>query len=92
VRRCAVRSDAAAYQGIDAGGVDWNPMLYRDWLIAPQDEMLCSWPCDAAWLYVNDGSVTSWFSCSSRDLPARPSLLIAAAAVLSATADSLGLL
>ena len=58
IRTVAVHPDATAYQVIDAGGIDWNPMLYRDWLVAPQDEALCSWPCNAAWLYVNDGSAT----------------------------------
>jgi hypothetical protein len=58
IRTATVHSNAAAYQVIAAESIDWNPMLYRDWLVAPQDEELCSWPCNAAWLYVNDGNVT----------------------------------
>jgi hypothetical protein len=58
MRTIEVASGATAYQVIDAGGLDWVPMAYTEWLVAPSDPNLCSHPCDAAWLYVNDGAVT----------------------------------
>jgi hypothetical protein len=58
LRNVSVAPAATAYQIVDRDGIDWLPMPYRDWLVAPPDEPLCSWPCDAAWLYVNDGVVT----------------------------------
>lgn len=58
LRSVVVNPDAVAYQVVDIGGIGWVPMTYSEWLVAPPDEMLCSYPCDAAWLYVNDGAVT----------------------------------
>jgi hypothetical protein len=65
LRSVAVAPDARAFKVVDVGGIGWIEMTYTDWLVAPNDEMLCSYPCDAAWLYVNDGAVTEvvqeWF-------------------------------
>ena len=58
LRSIGVAADAAALQVVEGDGIDWVPMPYTEWLVAPPDPDLCSWPCDAAWLYVNNGVVT----------------------------------
>ena len=66
LRTIDVASNATAFQVVDTpAGLGWVPMPYGEWLVAPQDPTLCSYPCDAAWLYVNNGAVTElrqeWF-------------------------------
>lgn len=58
LRSVAVDPNATAYQVVVTDGIDWVPMAYSDWLVAPPDEELCADSCPAAWLYMNDGVVT----------------------------------
>lgn len=58
LRSIKVAADATAFQVVDADGINHLPMPYTEWLVAPPDPVLCSYPCDAAWLYVNNGVVT----------------------------------